>query len=272
MFTSKFRVIASAAALICSLAGCAANGQSAPSSIASDPGTEVEQNSSSKPAAELTGEITVLAAASLTESFTVLSEQFMIENDGVKINLSFGSSSALALTVAEGSPVDVLATADLKSMDMAIEHKADAEPVVFVGNDLVIAVANGNPHGVEGLAQLSKSDLLISKCAPEVPCGRLTESALAAGGLTLNAVTEGADVKATFAPLITGEVDAALVYRTDAIASADVDLVDVEAPMAQQTQYPMVVLSDSKLAQAFYDYLLAEQGTNVFTNHGFTKP
>lgn len=262
------RFIAVALGLALSLAACGGGTSSAPSNDANL--SETGQSSQAGP--NLTGEITVLAAASLTESFTVLADQFMAEHDGTTVKLSFGSSSALALTVAEGSPVDILATADLKSMDVAIADYEDVEPLVFAGNDLVIAVAKDNPKAIEGLEQLSKSDLLVSKCAAEVPCGRLTGAAVEAGDLILNAVTEGADVKATFAPLITGEVDAALVYRTDALASANVDLVEIETHMAQQTEYPLAILSDTGVAQAFYDYLLSDQGTQVLAKHGFSKP
>lgn len=264
------RTITLVAALALTLTACGASTPEANETPA--PATSAEEtNAPQEPAVELSGDITVLAAASLTESFTTLADQFMAENGDVNINLSFGSSSALALTVSEGSPADLLATADEKSMGVAIENMDGADPVIFAGNDLVIAVAPGNPENVEGLEQLSGSDLLISRCAPEVPCGRLTNAALEAGNLTMNAVTEGADVKATFAPLITGEVDAALVYRTDAMASNDVEIVEIEDPMGQQTVYPLVTLSDSDAGQAFYDYLLSDAGSEVLGKAGFTK-
>lgn len=270
IMNNTVRAITLVAALALTLTACGAATPETIETPGSSPTAE-ENAAPEEPGADLSGDITVLAAASLTESFTLLADQFMAENDGVKINLSFGSSSALALTVSEGSPADLLATADEKSMGVAIENMDGAEPVIFAGNDLVIAVAPGNPKNIEGLEQLTGSDALISRCAPEVPCGRLTNAALEAGSLTMEAVTEGADVKATFAPLITGEVDAALVYRTDAMASSDVDLVEIEEPMGQQTVYPLVTLSDSEAGQAFYDYLLSDAGTAVLSKAGFTQ-
>lgn len=223
------------------------------------------------PGPDTGGDITVLAAASLTGSFTELADQFMAEHPESKISLSFGSSSALALTISEGSPADILATADQKSMDVALNGfpSLDSEP--FAGNELVIAVAKGNPQNVVGLEQLAGSKLLISRCAAEVPCGRLTNAALKAGDLSLEAVTEGSDVKATLAPLVTGQVDAALVYRTDALASSDVELVEIEGPLAQSTQYPMAVLSEAQLAQEFYEFIVSPKGLEVLEKHGFTQ-
>lgn len=217
------------------------------------------------------GDITVLAAASLTGSFTELADQFMADHPGSKISLSFGSSSALALTISEGSPADILATADQKSMDVALSGFPTLGSEPFAGNDLVIAVAKGNPHNVVGLEHLVGSQLLVARCATEVPCGRLTTAALQAGNLNLEAVTEGSDVKATLAPLVTGQVDAALVYRTDALASSDVDLVEIEGPLGQSTQYPIAVLSDAQLAQEFYDFIVSPKGFEVLEKHGFTQ-
>ena len=249
------------------LAGCAGGTAAEPQST--PPAAQTTDQADALDSA-LTGEITVLAAASLTGSFTQLAEEFMAEPEGVTINLSFGSSSALDLTVSEGSPADILATADEKSMGVALAGNDTATSKIFAGNDLVIAVAKDNPEGITGLEQLSGSDLRIARCAAEVPCGRLADSALTAGNLTIKAVTEGADVKATLTPLITGEVDAALVYRTDVIASQDVSLVELEPLVAQQTVYPMVVLTDSEVAAAFYDAVVSEHGMATLASFGFT--
>ena len=67
----------------------------------------------------------------------------------------------------------------------------------------------------------------VALCAEQVPCGAAAKKALDAAGVTLTPVTLEQDVKAALSKVKLGEVDAALVYRTDAqAAAADVDGIE----------------------------------------------
>ena len=115
-------------------------------------------------------------------------------------------------------------------MDQVVQAgDADGDPTVFVRNRLEIAVPAGNPAGVSGLADLADESLTIALCAPEVPCGAAAESAFEAAGITPAPDTLEPDVKATLAKVSLGEVDAALVYRTDVIAAGD-DVEGIDFP------------------------------------------
>ncbi|MGN1037980.1 MAG: molybdate ABC transporter substrate-binding protein, partial [Mailhella sp.] len=67
-------------------------------------------------------EITVSAAASLTNAFTDIARNFG-EATGVKVHLNFASSNNLLRQMQSGAPVDVFASADQKTMNMAEESK-----------------------------------------------------------------------------------------------------------------------------------------------------
>ncbi|MFB9658643.1 molybdate ABC transporter substrate-binding protein [Glycomyces mayteni] len=218
--------------------------------------------------------LTVLAAASLTEAFTEIGEQFEAEHDGVTVEFGFAASSDLAAQITEGAPADVFASADQKNMDKVIEADAAVDPQVFALNQLVIAVPEGNPEGVAGLADLAGLD--FAACAEEVPCGAAAQTAVAASGADLTPVTFEADVKSTLQKLTLGEVDAALVYRTDAIAAGDeVDAVEFPESAEAVNSYPVTALADAAapdLAAEFTEYVLGDDAWAVLEAAGFQRP
>ena len=73
-----------------------------------------------------------------------------------------------------------------------------------------------------------------------------------------------------------GEVDAALVYRTDAkAAAADVDGIEFPESAGAINDYPIVVLKDAPNkagAQAFVAYVQSDKGKAVLTAAGFQAP
>jgi molybdate transport system substrate-binding protein len=255
-----------AALLTFGLAGCGNNstgtGSSAPAGSAS---------------AGVTGAVTVFAAASLTESFTTIGKQFEAAHPGTTVTFNFAGSSALATQIDQGAPADVFASAAPKNMAAVTDGGNGAgAPVTFVKNQLVIAVAKGNPKGVKGLADLTRPGLKVALCAQAVPCGAAAKTALEAAGVTLTPVTLEQDVKAALSKVKLGEVDAALVYRTDAKAAAsDVDAVEFPESAKAINEYPIVVLKGAKNptgARAFVDYVLSADGVKVLTEAGFQAP
>nr|MDT0662984.1 molybdate ABC transporter substrate-binding protein [Micromonospora sp. DSM 115978] len=225
----------------------------------------------------VTGTVTVFAAASLTESFTELGTAFEAANPGTTVVFSFAGSSALATQINEGAPVDVFASAAPTNMATVTDAgNAGGTPATFARNQLVIAVPRGNPGGVTGLADLTKPDVKVALCAEQVPCGAAAKKALDAAGVALTPVTLEQDVKAALSKVRLGEVDAALVYRTDAkAAAADVDGVEFPESAGAVNDYPIVVLKDAPNpdgADAFVSFVLSDQGRAVLTGAGFQAP
>jgi molybdate transport system substrate-binding protein len=228
-------------------------------------------------ASNLTGDVSVFAAASLTESFTQIGKAFEAAHPGVSVKFSFAGSSALATQINQGAPADVFASAAPKNMKTVTDAgNADGAPTTFVKNQLVIAVPKGNPKHIAGLADLVKPGVKVALCAAEVPCGAAAKTALTAAGVKLTPVTFEQDVKSALSKVKLGEVDAALVYRTDAKAAAsDVDGVEFPESAKAINEYPIVVLKNAPnktAAQAFVAYVLSEAGKSVLTAAGFQAP
>ncbi|MFY1671416.1 molybdate ABC transporter substrate-binding protein [Plantactinospora sp. WMMB334] len=223
------------------------------------------------------GNVTVFAAASLTESFTQLGKDFERANPGVRVTFSFAGSSALATQINQGAPADVFASAAPANMAAVVDAgNAEGTPTVFVRNQLVIAVPRGNPAGVTRLADLTGPDAKVALCAEQVPCGAAAKKALDAAGVRLNPVTLEQDVKAALSKVRLGEVDAALVYRTDVRAAADdVDGIEFPESAAAVNDYPITVLESAPNesgARAFVTHVLSDTGRAVLTAAGFQAP
>jgi molybdate transport system substrate-binding protein len=225
----------------------------------------------------VTGTITVFAAASLTESFTRIGKDFEAANPEAKVTFNFAGSSALATQVNQGAPADVFASAAPANMKTVTDAGNGAGmPATFVKNQLVIAVPKGNPNGVQALADLTGPGVKVALCAEQVPCGAAAKKAVDASGVKLTPVTLEQDVKAALSKVRLGEVDAALVYRTDAKAAAsDVDGVEFPESAGAINEYPIVVVKNAPNragAQAFVSYLLSDRGKAVLTQAGFQAP
>lgn len=218
-------------------------------------------------------DVTVLAAASLTDVFTELGGRFEAEHDA-GITFSFGSSTDLAEQAAEGAPGDVLATADTTSMDIAEEAGVTGEVSDLASNELVLVAAPGNPLGIETLDDLEGTSWV--RCADEVPCGRLAVDVLDAAGVTAEPDSLEEDARATLDKVTSGEVDAGLVYATDAVAAgSSVSTAEVPEAAGAVTTYAVTTLDqggDDDLAQAWVDLLLSDEGRRVLEEAGFTLP
>ncbi|MFI7657948.1 molybdate ABC transporter substrate-binding protein [Micromonospora parva] len=224
-----------------------------------------------------TGAVTVFAAASLTESFRRIGKEFEAANPGSTVTLNVAGSSALANQINQGAPADVFASAAPANMATVTEAgSADGTPTIFARNQLVIAVPRGNPKGVTGLADLSRPGVKVALCANQVPCGAAARTAVDAAGVALTPVTLEQDVKGALAKVKLGEVDAAVVYRTDArAASADVTGVEFPESARAVNDYPIVALKDAPNpagARAFVAYVRSAPAQAVLAEAGFQAP
>ncbi len=234
--------------------------------------------------AALAQELTVFAASSLTESFQDIARAFEAEHDGVHVLLNFAGSSALALQIVQGAPADVFASANPAQMQkVADEGLTAGEPITFTGNRLVIIVPEGSTMASpEGLATPGTKVVLA---APEVPVGGYARLSLQkmnasygagfADRVTANVVSEEPNVRQVAAKVQLGEVDAAIVYATDAAVTENTRVIDIPAPANVLATYPIAVVQGSarqELAHAFVDFVLSAEGQRLLEARGFRRP
>ena len=218
-----------------------------------------------------TSTLRVLAAASLTESFTALEEIYETSHPDVDVTLSFDSSAILVEQLSQGLAADVLATADEKSMDKAVAADVIAgTPVAFATNTLVIATPAGNPAKIDGTDDLD--DAAFAVCVPAAPCGDATKRLFALDKFTGKPATEEENVKGVLTKVTAGEVDAGLVYASDAKAAGDkVDVVRAENASEIVNVDSIAAVEASENAEAAKDWIdlvTGPEGQEVLASHG----
>jgi len=227
-------------------------------------------------------DLTVSAAASLTNAFAEIGKAYEASHPGSKVLFNFGASGSLLQQIARGAPVDVFATADLDTMDRAQKQNLIVRQtrVNFATNALVLVAPIDARQGVSGVAGLSKPEVArIALGIPDsVPAGRYAKEALESAGLWVSLKDKfvfGQNVRQVLDYVARGEVDAGIVYRTDAqTMKAKVALVS-ELPVKTAILYPISVVKgggNEKSARAFIDLVRSEQGQAILAKYGFQAP
>ena len=216
----------------------------------------------------------VFAASSLTDSMVQLAEIYEDET-GVRVDLSFGASSRLAQQVSRGAPADVLISAG----EQPVERLEDQGLVVegsrrpLLTNRLVL-VATGR---VSGMAELAETGGMLAIADPDLaPAGRYAQEALMHLRLwdaLQPRLVYGANVRTTLGYVESGNVAAAVVYRTDAEVSNSVLVVETLPEKGHsRIVYPAVALTSAERqerATSFINFLAGEEASRVFGDRGF---
>lgn len=229
-------------------------------------------------------ELLVSAAISLKEPLQEIGARFEQRHSDIKVVFNWGGSGALQQQIEHGAPVDVYIAAASTPMD-ALEAKGlvlDGTRRTLAGNRLVLMVPRTHRSTVTSLRELTGSGIgRIAIGNPRtVPAGRYARDMLVGAGLwdvlkPKLVFTE--HVRQAVAYVVRGEVDAALVYATDAqSAGAAVQVVAI-APHGNSplVHYPVAVIRTSQrrfLAEAFVDLALGEVGQGILKAHGFVPP
>ncbi len=259
----RFGLVVSVAVLSLGLAAC-----SSPDESTSTP---------SAPSAAVSGELTVFAATSLTEAFNQIGSQFQTANPGVKVTFNFAGSSALATQITQGAPADVFASAAPANMTTVTDASlTTSEPRIFAQNEGEILVESGNPKGITSVADLADPAIKVAVCAPEVPCGAVAKQIFDNAGVTVTPVTQEENVGGVVTKVTLGEVDAGIVYVTDALANASKATgIAIPADVNASTSYPIAPIEDGAnpaAAAAFISYVLSADGQQVLADFGFKPP
>lgn len=226
---------------------------------------------------KVTGSITVSAAASLTDVFPVIAKAFQKRYPGTSVRFNFGGSSTLVNQIKGGAPVDVLATASEPTMWSAVKEGLVGRPLLFAKNTMAIAMPPDNPARIRTIADLARPGTLVGTCAATVPCGTAARELFTVNKVSVRPVTQELDVRSLLGKVISGDLDAAVVYATDVKAvGSKVRSIPIPASLNVTTTYPVATVGSSTnpvVAQRFVDYLrysVSAQG--ILRAYGFAKP
>jgi len=230
-------------------------------------------------------ELTVSAAASLTNAFKEIGTSFeasQANTTKAKVLMNFASSGALMQQIAGGAPVDVFASAAQREMNelekkglVIVSTRRD-----FAANGIVLIKPASSKAALKGFGDLKNAG--IKKIAignpASVPAGMYAQEALKYFRIyddIKDKLIFGEHVRQVLDYVARGEVDAGIVFSTDAMVRSKEVTVVAAAPDKSHKQilYPVAVVKDSKkvdLSKSFIDFLASPEGKRILAKYGFT--
>jgi molybdate transport system substrate-binding protein len=225
--------------------------------------------------------LTVSAASSLTNAFKEIAPVFEQQNKTIKIQFNFAASGQLLQQIAKGAPVDVLASADQETMDMAQDKSLIdvGSRRNFTANTLVLVVPKNAKQVPVGLSDLLKNNYqrVVIGLPASVPVGRYTQDVLEKHHLwqMLEPKVIGAqNVRQALDYVARGEVEAGFVYATDALISPQVQ-VAFTVPTDKKILYPIAMVRTSaheKEVRQFLAFMNGALAQAILSKYGFGKP
>ncbi len=226
-------------------------------------------------------ELTVSAAASMQDAMKELEKAYQEEHLNTKIIYNFAGSGTLTQQIKQGAPVDIFISANEKFMDELDTNKLLLPETRkdLLKNDVVLIVPKkDNITNISNFQQLTNPNIKrFSIGEPEsVPAGQYAREVLT----TLKIYEQvkpktvfAKDVRQVLSYVELGNVDAGIVYATDAKISNKVKVVatapeDSHKPII----YPVAAIKRSKnpeAAKEFIQFLFSNSAKDAFKKYGF---
>lgn len=226
-------------------------------------------------------ELNVSAAVSMKDALAEIQSHYQEKHPTVKIVYNLGASGSLQQQIEQGAPADLFISAAPKQMDdLQTKNliKQDSRKNLLE-NKLVMIVPQDSTLNLIRYDELTKDSVQkIAIGEPKVvPAGQYAQEVLKKIGIWDQVVAKlvmAKDVRTVLVYVESGNVDAGIVYQTDAASSKKVKIV-ATAPEGSHKPivYPAAVLTGAKqpkAAQEFLEYLFSPESQAVFEKYGFT--
>lgn len=227
-------------------------------------------------------ELTVSAAASFRDVLARIAGKYLQRRRDVRLRFNFGSSGALQRQIEAGAPVDVFIAAADRNMDELAARRL-IEPGtrrVLAGNRLVLIVPARSRLPIRSFRDVAQGFVgRVAVGAPSVPAGQRAQEVFERLGLWPRVrakAVRGRDVREVLAQVALGNVEAGVVYATDAASSQQVRVVSVApASMHKPIRYPVAVVSGSRNAveaRALTAFLSGAESRAILRRARFVVP
>jgi molybdate transport system substrate-binding protein len=237
--------------------------------------------------------IEIFHADSLAGPMAALKKAFEAKNAGVTLNLTSGTSKALAERILKGEVCDVFAPSSPAVIDEDLMGKkvagtsedAAAWYVVFSANEMVIVTPKGNPLGIRQVSDLAKPEVKFARIAGEKDLGTARTIDFIKRATNLEGKPELAQkiiddamkensVPDTVKAVREGKANAGVVYLSAAVAAQnDLEIVRFPASvnMSEAIRNAASVpgtAKNPKEAADFVRFLLTAEAQKILTETG----
>ena len=207
---------------------------------------------------------------------------YEVANQHVTLEFTFASSGALQTQIEEGAPIDIFMSAAPAQMNNLVNQDLiQGQPRNLLRNAIALIVPTGQGAGITTFADLALPSVTrIGLGDPEtVPGGtraREIFTSLGVDGAIYGSGREvlAPDIRTVLTWVQMGEVDAGVVFMTDAITTDEVTVVEIADPSLHGPSVnPVGIIEGSpNVAEAgrFIDFLFTPEAAAFFERHGFS--
>lgn len=279
---NMFRMTALCMGLVLALTGC---GSAAPSSVSASTAESTATSAASSQAVssqavsveaaqDLTGQnLMIYCGAGMQQPFEEIAAAFS-EETGCEMNVTYANAAQLQtqITQSQEGAFFIAGSADeVKPVEEYVVSSTD-----LVKHIPVLAVAEGNPKGITGIADLAREDVTtVTGDAEATPIGKIAKKAFQDFGVTdqvtLAATTTTAPQLATVIAL--GEADAAIIWKencntegVEICQTTDLDKYVKTVPAAR-----LSFAADDPAADAFAEYLAGQEAAGIWAEYGYEQ-
>lgn len=279
---NMFRMTALCMGLVLALTGCAS---AAPSSVSASTAESTATSAASSQAVssqavsveaaqDLTGQtLMIYCGAGMQQPFEEIAAAFS-EETGCEMNVTYANAAQLQtqITQSQEGAFFIAGSADeVKPVEEYVVSSTD-----LVKHIPVLTVAEGNPKGITGIADLAREDVTtVTGDAEATPIGKIAKKAFQDFGVTdqvtLAATTTTAPQLATVIAL--GEADAAIIWKencntegVEICQTTDLDKYVKTVPAAR-----LSFAADDPAADAFAEYLAGQEAAGIWAEYGYEQ-
>lgn len=279
---NMFRMTALCMGLVLALTGCAS---AAPSSVSASTAESTatsaaasqavsSQAASVEAAQDLTGQnLMIYCGAGMQQPFEEIAAAFS-EETGCEMNVTYANAAQLQTQITQSQEGAFFIAGSADEVKPVEEYAVSSTDLVK--HIPVLAVAEGNPKGITGIADLAREDVTtVTGDAEATPIGKIAKKAFQDFGVTdqvtLAATTTTAPQLATVIAL--GEADAAIIWKencntegVEICQTTDLDKYVKTVPAAR-----LSFAADDPAADAFAEYLAGQEAAGIWAEYGYEQ-
>jgi len=228
-------------------------------------------------------EVNLAAAASLKECMNEIIQQYQQANPEIKIVPNYEASGKLQMQIENGAPADLFISANRDKMNL-LEKKGLLQPGTrcdLLENKVVLIVPADSKLQLASFQDLATGKLGEKSIAvgdPKVvPAGKYAAEIfknLKIADAVMPKTVFAQNVRAVLTFVARGEVEAGVVYETDAKLMSDKVRIAAQAPAGSHSPvvYPAAVIAAGAAkaeGEKFLAYLKMPAAAAVFQKYGF---
>ncbi len=226
-------------------------------------------------------DLTISAAASLKDAMGEVKTLYLEEKPKTNLTINFGGSGALQQQIEQGANVDLFVSASTANMNTLKDKGLLVNSSIknLLGNKLVLVVPKDSK--ITSINSFSAvTDTSIKKIAlgepKTVPAGTYAEQVFTYLNILDKVKAKavyGQDVKQVLNWVETGNVDAGVVYLTDAKISIKVTTIATASEASHKAiVYPAAIIKSSNnytASKDFVNFMTSNKAKAVFEKYGF---